>query len=318
MDNNNLPVSICILTFNRCLLLRKLLKELETLTYLPLEIIVVDNCSEDETQSMMRSDFQKIIYIRNSENIGAAGRNVGIKAANGDIIFTLDDDILGLDDEAIQIIVRMFIEDVNLGAITFRYVDMNGRTCDWVHHCVEEDYRDKEFMTYEILEGAVAFRKKALELSGYYPESFFLSHEGPDLAFRILDKGFKVIYSGQVKVKHLVGEGGRKAWRNYYYDTRNQLWLAARNFPLVYSLIYLGRGLSSMLVYSIRDGYTFYWLKAIMDGLKGMKQALKERSALTEKTMNILKEIDSKRPSLSYMIKKRLMAKDNWLIRSGK
>lgn len=318
MDNNNLPVSICVLTFNRCLLLRELLKELENLTYLPLEIIVVDNHSEDETQNMMLSEFPKLKYIRTPENIGAAGRNVGIKAANGDIIVTLDDDILGLEDEAIQILVRKFIEDVNLGAVTFRYVDMNGCTCNWVHHCIEEDYRDKEFMTYEILEGAVAFRKRAIEISGCYPESFFLSHEGPDLAFRILDKGFKVIYSGQVSVQHFLGEGGRKAWRNYYYDTRNQLWLAARHFPLVYSLIYLGRGLSSMLVYSIRDGYTLYWLKAIVDGLAGMRQALKERSVLTEKTMNILKEIDSKRPSLSYMIKKRLLAKDNWLIRSGK
>lgn len=315
MANINPLVSLCILTFNRCSLLRKLLIELQKLTYAPLEIIVVDNHSQDETQKMMELDFPKLIYIRTHENIGAAGRNIGMKTAKGEIIISLDDDVCDLKDEGIQILVNKFIEDVNLGAVTFRYVDMDGRNCNWVHHCKEEDYYDKEFITYEILEGAVAFRKEILELSGYYPENFFLSHEGPDLAFRMLDKGFKVIYSGQVSVKHLVGEGGRKSWRNYYYDTRNQVWLATRHLPLSYSLIYLGRGLSSMLIYSIRDGYIFYWLKAIKDGFAGMGQAMRERKVLSKNTMNILKEIDFNRPSLGYMIKKRLLSKDKGLIR---
>ena len=128
-------------------------------------------------------------------------------------------------------------------------VNQDGRTCNWVHHCKEEEYYDREFLTYEITEGAVAFRKKALNCSGYYPENFFLSHEGPDLAFRIFENGYRVIYWGDIRVEHLFSEEGRKPWRNYYYDTRNQFWLAARHFPFDYAVVYLGRGLGSMLVY---------------------------------------------------------------------
>ena len=65
-----------------------------------------------------------------------------------------------------------------------------------------------------------------------------------------------------------------------------------------------------MLVYSIRDGYFSYWVKAIVDGIAGLKQVVSERNVLSDATMKIVKRIDSLRPSLAYMIKKRLLAKD--------
>src|SRR5262245_48681896 len=109
--DNSLSVSICILTYNRCLLLRELLTELKAIVYKPLELIVVDNHSEDETQEMLETLFPTIKYIRTEKNIGAAGRNIAMKVARGDIVVTLDDDIRGLGDSAIEVLVRKFIED---------------------------------------------------------------------------------------------------------------------------------------------------------------------------------------------------------------
>lgn len=315
MNPFNPPVSICILTFNRYSLLRGLLTELKRLEYIPLEIIVIDNHSEDMTQMMMNQEFPTTTYIRTEQNIGAAGRNIGMKNSNGGIIITLDDDITGLTDNAIHTLVRQFAEDPKLGAVNFRIVNQDGRTCNWVHHCKEEEFFDKNFLTYEITEGAVAFRKETLHLSGHYPDRFFLSHEGPDLAFRILDRGFKVVYTGNIIVRHSFAQESREPWRNYYYDTRNQFWLAARHFPLSYAVTYLARGLLSMLVYSLRDGYFVYWLKAIADGLTGLRRALKERNVLSEATMTTVREIDSRRPSLGYFIKNRLITKKDLLFK---
>jgi len=311
MDNiNSLSVSVCILTYNRCSLLRGLLEELGNIVCASIEIIVIDNHSEDLTQEMMTADYVNIKYVRTEKNIGASARNIAMKAAKGDIIVTLDDDIRGLGEREIETLVRKFSEDPTLGAANFKVMNSEGHICNWVHHCRQEDFCDKEFLTYEITEGAVAFRRKTLERSGYYSESFFLSHEGPDLAFRIIESGFKVIYLASVGVTHYFANEGREPWRNYYYDTRNQLWLAVRNFPITYALVYLGRGLFSMLVYSIRDGYFSYWVKAIVDGIAGLKQVVSERNVLSDATMKIVKRIDSLRPSLAYMIKKRLLAKD--------
>jgi GT2 family glycosyltransferase len=301
--------SVCILTYNRCSWLRSLLSELSTIASVPLEILVIDNHSQDGTQSMVAADFPQITYLRMEENIGAGARNIAMQAARNEIIITLDDDISGLTDRAVALLLDKFRSDASLGAVNFCVTDPDGRVCNWVHHCEEEKFHDKEFPTYEITEGAVAFRKSALLRSGYYPEKFFLSHEGPDLAFRLLDAGFKVIYFGSVRVKHYFASESREPWRNYYYDTRNQLWLAARNFPFTYALAYLGRGLSSMLVYSIRDGYFRYWAKAMLDGVLGLKEAMRGRRVLSNSTMKILRRIDSQRPSFTYMVRKRILNK---------
>ena len=302
-----MKVTISILTYNRSKYLKKLLTSLISLDYKPFEIIVIDNHSEDDTQQMMTDEFPYISYIRTERNIGAEARNLGMKKALGDIIITLDDDIIGLDDDAILNIVKWFSADTDLGALNFKVIDaLTGGLCNWVHHYKPEDYSHKDFITYEITEGAVAFRKLALERSGYYPENFFLSHEGPDLAFRLLENGLKVIYSSEIVVEHYTANEGRTSWRNYYFDTRNQFLLAARNFPVGYALRYLTMGLAVMLAYSIRDGYTTYWLKAVYDGVKGLGAVLKDRKVLSKNTMAIIKNIDSNKPNLAYLVRRRL------------
>jgi GT2 family glycosyltransferase len=308
-------VSICILTYNRCGRLRELLKELSRLSHRPLEIIVVDNNSQDETPAMLRTEFASVRHLRTERNIGIAARNLGLQNAKGDFIVTLDDDITGLSDRAIEVLVSAFRSNPKLGAINFQVVTVDGRVCNWVHHCKEEEFSSKVFMTYEITEGAVAFRKKALEASGLYPEGFFLSHEGPDLAFRILDSGFSVIYSGEISVVHHFADEGRKVGRNYYYDTRNLFWLAARNFPAGYAMRYLARTMPAMLVYSLRDGFFVNWLRAVADGVGGLGKAMAERRRLSKSTMRIIREIDSRRPSITYLIKKRVLARDGLLFK---
>ncbi len=303
-------VTIAILTYNRKELLEELLLSLLKLQYKPMEIIVVDNHSTDGTQEMLEKKFPTIKHLRTQENIGVGARNLGLKCAKGEIVITLDDDVSGLGDEEINNLVGKFRSDQNVGAVNFKVLDhMTGQLCNWVHHCRCEDYCNTEFLTYEITEGAVAFRKCVLEEVGYYSETFFLSHEGPDLAFRILDKGYSVIFFPAVAVIHSHSDLGRKSWLRYYYDTRNLLWLAARNLPFFYALRYLVRGLLSMGVYSLRDGFFLYWVRGIIDGCKGIGRELQKRKPMNDSTMKIVKAIDDKRPDLRYIIRKRLFKK---------
>ena len=301
-------ITICLLTYNRCEDLKRLLLFLKRISYNPLEIIVVDNHSIDDTINMVNDEFPTIKYLRTHKNIGVVARNLGLKNASGEIIITLDDDIVGITDNDIINIIDFFFKKPNLGALNFKVIDYySGSICNWIHHYNSQDYSEKEFLTYEITEGAVAFRKTILEKVGYYTDYFFLSHEGPDLAMRILNNGYDVMYSDIVTVKHSHSNLGRKSWYKYYYDTRNQLWLAVRNFPLSYAITYLTRGLLSMMVYSIRDGYFFYWIKAILDGLKKVKVVLKDRDVLDLRTMEMIKSIDKGRPNIWYLIKTRIL-----------
>jgi GT2 family glycosyltransferase len=259
---------------------------------------------------MMKNEFPDVYYIRTKKNIGTAARNKGMQLASGQIVITIDDDISGIDDRNINELVNIFERKPNLGALNFKVLDkVTGMICNWSHHCHPDEYCEKEFLTYEITEGAVAFRKAVLEKAGYYPDFFFLSHEGPDLAFRILNYNYTVIYSPKISVLHSHSDSGRMNWFNYYYDTRNQFWLATRNFPMGHGIKYLARGLTATFIYSVRDNYFKFWVKAVIDGLKGMGNALSQRKVVKPNTMELIRSIDKKRPTISYYIKLRLFKK---------
>lgn len=306
--NRDVLISLVILTYNRPDALEAQLQILQHIQYEPFEVLVVDNCSDPPADSILaRFPFAK--GIRNTSNLGAVARNIGIRKASGDIVITLDDDVMGIDDSAIGHLIKQF-EDPHLGALCFKVIDpQNKKVTNWCHHCKPEQYADQEFLTIEITEGAVAFRRDALAKSGLYPDSFFISHEGPDLAWRLVNAGYLVKFSPDIVVRHSHSPAGRTSWRRYYYDTRNLVWLALRNFPLVYGVRRTVIGLTAMFVYSLRDGYLRYWGKGIIDGIRGAPEAIRSRTPPSKNTRRLVKAIEANRPSFLYLAKKRLFSR---------
>jgi GT2 family glycosyltransferase len=302
-----LGVSIAVLTYNRRRSVTALLGSLKSLWQAGVEVIVVDNHSQDGTEEAVRESFGWVGYIRTESNLGVGARNLALGAARGSIVICLDDDVFGLDEHAVRTICRAFECDRSLAAINFRVLDgRSGSLCNWVHHCDPGRYAEATFDTYEITEGAVAFRTEAVRRVGYYTSNFFLSHEGPDLAFRLLESGYRVVYRGDIVVRHFHEVDGRVWWANYYYDTRNQYWLAARHFPLGYAVAYLLRGQLSTLVYSIRDGHLRHWIRAVYDGVRGLPRALADRRPLSKTTMRKIAAVNARRPPLLRQIRARV------------
>lgn len=310
MDNQSIQFSIVVLTYNRPEHLEHNLNGLSKLIDKNVEIIVVDNCSENINWDEFEAKYDGVKFIHLDENKGVYGRNVGIDASVGEYVVTLDDDVSGLSASDLINISSFFEAHPKAGAMCFKVKDaLTYELVNWIHHCKPEDYADTIFSTYEITEGAVAFKKDVLKLSGLYPANFFISHEGPDLAFRIINEGYNVYYCPSVTVLHAHAIEGRASWRRYYYDTRNSIWLAVRNYDLRMFLTRLPVSVIAMMVYSIRDGFFKYWLKGLIHGIKGIKIVSAERTKLSSKAIKEITEIDKLRPPLSYMVKKRLLSK---------
>lgn len=304
-------VSLSILTYNRSEILRELLDSLVKLEYEPLEIIVVDNHSTDGTEEIVKASFSQVQYFRMSANMGVEARNVGLKAAAGDIIITLDDDVLGVSNSDIMTLTSLFKDCPDIGAVCFKVLDYwSGNICNWCHHYKREDYSEQRFITDEISEGAVAFRRSIFMHSGYYPGRFFISYEGADLCCRMLNVGYKTMYCPSIVVKHKHAKQGRPDWRRYYYDTRNQIWFVARNYPVTWAIRYLMRGLGAMLLYSLRDGFFRYWLRGVWDGIRALPTVVRERECITDDKLEILRYIASHKPGIVYMLKKRLFQRE--------
>ncbi|MCB9058443.1 MAG: glycosyltransferase family 2 protein [Calditrichae bacterium] len=97
--NSQIVLSVCIATFKRSELLKKLLKSIEQQELhdnIRLEIIVVDNDKNGSARNIVQgfSDSQNINYfyfIQPEKNISLT-RNLGVKNASGEYILFIDDD----------------------------------------------------------------------------------------------------------------------------------------------------------------------------------------------------------------------------------
>ncbi len=97
----NPDVSVIIPTYNRATLLGRAVRSVLNQTYDDFEVIIVDDCSTDNTKNIVKSlEDERITYIRHMKNRGAAAaRNTGMTAAKGEYIAFQDSDDLWLREK---------------------------------------------------------------------------------------------------------------------------------------------------------------------------------------------------------------------------
>lgn len=100
MQNEPL-VSVIIPTYNRGRLILDSINSVLNQTYKNIELIVVDDCSTDDTEKTVKSiDDSRIKYIKLEKNSGACvARNKGIEISRGEFIAFNDSDDLWLPEK---------------------------------------------------------------------------------------------------------------------------------------------------------------------------------------------------------------------------
>ena len=136
--NQEMPlVSVVIPTYNRASFIIRAIESVLCQTYKPVEIIVVDDGSTDNTVSIVKqTNDQRVRCIVLGKNSGAQyARNIGIKEANGDWIAFLDSDDEWLPDKLhIQIKVLSkfnFAPDIVIHSNAFKYEHYNKKKHIW-------------------------------------------------------------------------------------------------------------------------------------------------------------------------------------------
>ena len=113
-------VSIIMPTYNSVATVKESLDSILSQTYRPLEIITIDDCSEDESYAFAKAYASKnasldisFITLKNSVNSGAGiTRNKGLEAASGTYISFLDADDLWKPNKLIIQIEAMKVQKV--------------------------------------------------------------------------------------------------------------------------------------------------------------------------------------------------------------
>jgi glycosyltransferase involved in cell wall biosynthesis len=189
MDAMNGLISVIIPSFNRSKDLKKALESVFVQTYTNLEIIIVDDASTDDTQSLIKDIIDpRIIYVRHSHNQGGgAARNTGIGKASGEYIAFLDSDDVWISDKLEEQINLFHQLDSSYGVV---YCSLQVYESGQKKEIFQAKYSG--FFLYELLAknyigtlSSVLIRKKYLqEVKGLDP--FLKSCQDWDLYIRLM------------------------------------------------------------------------------------------------------------------------------------
>lgn len=115
-NNETKPLVSCILAvYNEELIIRKCVESLLNSTYENKEIIVVNDCSTDQTKHILEEYKAKVIIINLSKNVGKKKAIVeGIKISKGSIFAFTDSDTV-VEKEAIAQSIEIFRNYPNVG-----------------------------------------------------------------------------------------------------------------------------------------------------------------------------------------------------------
>jgi GT2 family glycosyltransferase len=295
----SVTVSIAVLNYERRDALRLALEAARTQRH-PVEILAVDNASTDGSAEMVRDEFPDVRLVRLPANVAAAARNVGVAAAKGDIVVTLDNDVLFGSPDDVATTLGIFERHPRAAVVNFMIVGPDGRLSrrDWCHPRDADAWGESEFPTDYVLEGASACRREAFLAAGGYWPPFFIGHEGWDLGFRLLDAGHELVYTPRVRVRHLVAASARPSSRIYYTFARNAVWVALRNLPLRAAAANIVRDVALMGFAAARAGHLAAFGRGLLDALRGAPAALATRRPLRRDTRRRLAQIRSLKPGL--------------------
>jgi glycosyltransferase involved in cell wall biosynthesis len=117
-------VSVIMPTYKRSALLRRSIISVLSQTYRDLELIVVDDCSPDNTTEVV-AEFSdpRLRYLRREQNgRAAAARNDGLRLARGSLIAFQDDDDIWLPHKLERQVAEMQRQPPEVGLLVCSYI----------------------------------------------------------------------------------------------------------------------------------------------------------------------------------------------------
>jgi N-acetylglucosaminyl-diphospho-decaprenol L-rhamnosyltransferase len=223
-------LSIVIVNYRSGELLLGCLQSLaEHVTYLGLEIWIINNDSTSDLTPVFARPWPEIHFIQNDFNRGfAAAANLGFQHSRGDLVLLLNPDVLA-QPGSIETLIQTLRENPDCGVVLPQLKNPDGTlqySCrhfytfttlimrrapfkqwfpdhrsvrrhlmaDWDHgHLAEVDWG---------LGAAMMVRRTAVDGDLLFDERFFLYFEDVDLCLRMWQRGWRVLYQPKASMVH--------------------------------------------------------------------------------------------------------------------
>ena len=263
-----------------------------------IEVIVVDNASQQDEASVIEQRYPQVKVIRSSENLGfAGGNNLGIEASCGKYLYFINNDtLLSLQGNAVantkhgmqpelRYLVERLESDPQIGMvcpkIRFTWGDNLIQFAGYTplsrvtlrNNAI--GFNESDYGQYDTAHptpyghgAAMMVRREAIDKAGMMPTCFFLYYEELDWSMMIRRAGYTIWYEPASTIYHKESQTtGQASPLRTYYITRNRLFFVQRNSPLPWR-------------------YLSYLYLVFVAGLKAiLKDLLTKRSDLARATL---------------------------------
>ncbi|SIN29550.1 bifunctional polysaccharide deacetylase/glycosyltransferase family 2 protein [Micromonospora cremea] len=226
------PVSVIVPAYNEAANIAATVRSLVASAYPALEVIVVDDGSDDGTADIVeRMRLRGVRVIRQANAGKPAALNTGIRAARANLLVLVDGDTV-FQPDTVHRLVQGFA-DPSVGAISGNTKVANRRRLlgRWQHLEYVIGFNLDRRM-YDVLEcmptipGAIgAFRREVLLRVGGVPADTLA--EDTDLTMQVLRAGWRVIYEESAIAWTEAPSSLRQLWRQRYrwcYGTMQAMW----------------------------------------------------------------------------------------------
>lgn len=254
-------LSFCIVTYKSRDLLSDCLHSIyKDSPRCEIEIIVVDNHSQDGTIDLLRSEFPLVRYVENQTNEGyTRPMNTALRMARGQFLVQLNPDTL-VTPGAFDSLLSFMNEHSEAGICTPKVLNRDGtlqkqcrrsagRPWDAITYFsgLSKRFPDNPryagyLMTYldenevnevEAVSGSCMFiRSELIDEIGYLDELFFAYQEDADFCYRARKAGWKIFYVPMAQIYHFGGEGGSgvEVYRSIYQWHRSYFLYYRKHF----------------------------------------------------------------------------------------
>jgi GT2 family glycosyltransferase len=226
-------VTVVMVSFNTRELTVQAISKLMENCSLPLEIIVVDNASTDDTVETLRAKFPLVKVIHNQQNVGfGVANNQGFALAASDYVLLLNTDAF-IMPECIEKLVATLQSDSKIGVVGPKILNEDGTLQPSVHPFpgpvraileywwLERLFRPgTPFGSYRkwsysqqadvpwLIGACMLVRKSVITETAGFSREFFMYAEETDWQKRISDNGWRIVFTPGAECIHLGGASG--------------------------------------------------------------------------------------------------------------
>ena len=244
-----------------------------------MEVIVVDNASNNNEAYEIEQKYPHVIVIRSEQNLGfAGGNNMGIKAAHGKYLFIINNDTV-FRDFNVQVLIDRLNSSSNIGIVCpkirfawgtnpIQYAGYTPLTKVTVRN-QSIGFGEEDQGQYEVAHptpyahgAAMLAKREAIEKVGLMPECYFLYYEELDWSMMFTHTGYQIWYEPACTIYHKESQAtGQNSPLRTFFITRNRLLLVKRHYDrqykwLAYSYLLLLVAPKDMLKFALQGNWS--------------------------------------------------------------